>query len=85
MAPRHPLRAWIKRQRDFRISRDSRRILGVSAGYVFRVLRGDDYPHPERALAWERITGIPAARLVHPRWKELLRHGPRAQGRHAPP
>ena len=84
-APRHPLRAWINRQPDFRFERDARRVFGVTFGYVFRVLRGDAYPSPERARAWERITGIPAAKLVHPRWKELLRHGRRTQRGTSPP
>ena len=82
---RHPLQLWIDRAPGFQYRRDSRRVFGVTYAFLFRVFRGLAHPSPERARAWERVTGIPAAKLVHPRWKELLRHGRRAQSRTSQP
>ncbi len=60
----HPLRLWMKTHPEFRVSRDARRVFGVSPIFLFRVLAGNARPKPNRAKEWEAVTGIPYDTLL---------------------
>jgi len=43
---------------NFKPWRDARKVFKVWPTFLYRVLRGQDRPSPERAKAWQAITGI---------------------------